>query len=112
MKAALVRNAAGRYVAPTSAAASASIAGADVDEKGFVTFNYKQTTNTAGYPITAVTYGLGKLTKGSKNDVVRDFFTWVLETYSPANAEGLGYAPLSGAIKTKALALAKTISSK
>jgi ABC-type phosphate transport system substrate-binding protein len=112
MKAALVRNAAGRYVAPTSAAASASIGGADIDAKGFVTFNYKQTTNTAAYPITAVTYGLGKLAKSSKNDVVRDFFTWVLETYSPANAEGLGYAPLSGEMKTKALALAKTISSK
>jgi len=112
MKAALVRNAAGRYVAPTSAAASASIGGADIDAKGFVTFNYKQTTNTEAYPITAVTYGLGKLAKSSKNDVVRDFFTWVLETYSPANAEGLGYAPLSGEMKTKALALAKTISSK
>lgn len=112
MKAALVRNAAGRYVAPTSAAASASIAGADVDAKGFVTFNYKQTTNTAAYPITAVTYGLGKLTRSSKNDVVKEFFTWILETYGPANAEALGYAPLGGEIKTKALALAKTISTK
>ncbi|NBT38074.1 MAG: hypothetical protein EBT21_08210, partial [Actinobacteria bacterium] len=88
------------------------IGGADIDAKGFVTFNYKQTTNTEAYPITAVTYGLGKLAKSSKNDVVRDFFTWVLETYSPANAEGLGYAPLSGEMKTKALALAKTVSSK
>jgi phosphate transport system substrate-binding protein len=112
MKAALVRNAAGRYVAPTAAAASASIGGADIDAKGFVTFNYKQTTNTAAYPITAVTYGLGKLAKSSKNDVVREFFTWILETYSPTSAEGLGYAPLSGEMKTKALALVKTISSK
>jgi ABC-type phosphate transport system substrate-binding protein len=77
-----------------------------------VTFNYKQTSNTAGYPITAVTYGLGKLAKSSKNDVVREFFTWILETYSPTSAEGLGYAPLSGEMKTKALALVKTISSK
>lgn len=112
MKAALVRNAAGRYVAPTAAAASASIGGADIDAKGFVTFNYKQTTNTAAYPITAVTYGLGKLAKSSKNDVVREFFTWILETYSPTSAEGLGYAPLSGEMKTKALALVKTVSSK
>lgn len=112
MKAALVRNAAGRYVAPTSAAASASIAGADIDAKGFVTFNYKQTTNTAAYPITAVTYGLGKIAKSSKNDVVKQFFTWILETYGPANAEALGYAPLSGEIKTKALALAATVSTK
>jgi hypothetical protein len=59
-----------------------------------------------------VTYGLGKLAKSSKNDVVREFFTWILETYSPTSAEGLGYAPLSGEMKTKALALAKTISSK
>lgn len=112
MKAALVRNAAGKYVAPTSAGASSSIGGADIDAKGFVTFNYKQTTNQTAYPITAVTYGLAKLAKSSKNDVVRDFFKWILETYSPANAEGLGYAPLSGEMKTKALALVNTVSSK
>lgn len=112
MKAALVRNAAGRYVAPTAANASASIGGADIDAKGFVTFNYKQTTNTSAYPITAVTYGLGKLAKSSKNDVVREFFTWILETYGPASADALGYAPLGGELKTKALALAKTVSTK
>ena len=112
MKAALVRNAAGKYVAPTAAATSSAIAGATIDDKGFVTFNYKQTTNTTAYPITAVTYALAKTAKSSKNDVVRDFLTWILSTYGPANAEALNYAPLSGEIQTKALALAKTVSSK
>lgn len=112
MKAALVKNAAGKYVAPTAAGASSSIGGADIDAKGFVTFNYKQTTNATAYPITAVTYALGKTAKSAKNDVVRDFLVWVLETYSPANAEALAYAPLGGELKTKALALAKTVSSK
>ena len=48
----------------------------------------------------------------SKNDVVKEFFTWILETYGPANAEALGYAPLTGELEKKALALAKTISTK
>lgn len=112
MKSALIKNGAGRYVAPTAANASSSMGGADIDAKGFVTFNYKQTSNPTAYPITAITYGLAKLAKSPKNDVVREFFTWILESYGPANADALGYAPLGGELKTKALALAKTVSSK
>jgi ABC-type phosphate transport system substrate-binding protein len=112
MKSALIKNAAGRYVAPTAANASSSMGGADIDAKGFVTFNYKQTSNPTAYPITAITYGLAKLAKSPKNDVVREFFRWILESYGPANADALGYAPLGGELKTKALALAKTVSSK
>lgn len=112
MQAANVRNAAGKFVGPTAAATSAFIAGATIDAAGFLTFDYKQGANSAAYPIVAATYGLGKTAKSAKNAVVSDFFTWILTTYGPANAEALGYAPLTGAIKTAAEAQAKKINSK
>jgi len=112
MKSANIRNAAGRYVSPTAAATSAFLSGSTVDARGFVTFNYAQTTNTAAYPIVAITYGLAKTATSSKNAVVRDFFLWVLNTYGPANAEALGYAPLSGTLKDRAVSLAQTVGTK
>jgi ABC-type phosphate transport system substrate-binding protein len=107
-----VKNAAGKFVGPTAAAASSFVAGAAIDATGFVTFDYKQTTNTTAYPVVAVTYALGKTAKSAKNAVVSDFLTWILSTYAPANAEALGYAPLSGAMQTAGLAQAKKVNSK
>ncbi len=112
MKAANVRNAAGKYVAPTSSATSSFLDASTIDATGFVTFNYNQTTNTTAYPIVAVTYALGKTAKSAKNAVVSEYLQWILNTYSPANAEALAYAPLTGSLKDKALAQAKLINSK
>jgi phosphate transport system substrate-binding protein len=112
MKAANVRNAAGRYTAPTAANTSSFLAGSTVDSAGFVTFDYKQATNTAAYPITAITYMLGKTAKNAKNDTVKQYMEWIINTYAPANAEALGYAPLGGALRTAALTQAAKVSSK
>jgi len=112
MKAANVRNAAGKYVAPTSSATSSFLDASTVDATGFVTFNYNQATNTTAYPIVAVTYALGKTAKSAKNAVVSEYLQWILNTYAPANAEALAYAPLTGSLKDKALAQAKLINSK
>ena len=112
MKAANVRNAAGKYVAPTSSATSSFLDASTVDAAGFVTFNYNQATNTTAYPIVAVTYALGKTAKSAKNAVVSEYLQWILNTYAPANAEALAYAPLTGSLKDKALAQAKLINSK
>ena len=100
MTSANIKNAAGKFVAPTAAAVSSMIADSDVDAKGFVTFNFKQTTNTAAYPFVAITYALGKTAVSSKSIVVSDYLKWILNTYAPAAAESLGYAPLTGAILT------------
>lgn len=102
MAAANIKNAAGKFVAPTSAAVSSMLADSDIDSKGFVTFNFKQTTNTTAYPFVAVTYALGKVEKVSKNIVVSGYLQWILSTYAPGFAESLGYAPLSGALLTVA----------
>ena len=112
MKAANIRNGANRYVAPTAANTSSFLSGSTIDANGFVTLDYRQPTNTAAYPISAVTYMLGKTAKSAKNDTVKQYMEWVLNTYSPANAEALGYAPLTGALKTSALAQAAKVSSK
>ena len=109
MRAANIRNAAGVYVAPTSAGYNSFLAGGTMDTKGFVTFDFAQTTNKTAYPLGAVTYGLGQTAADAKNKVVAEFFQWVLTTYAPANAEALGYTPLLGSMQTKGVALAKKI---
>ena len=112
MKAANIRNAAGKYVAPTAKAAGDFLSGSAFDAKGFATFNYKQTTNATAYPIVAITYGLAKTAKSPKNEVVAEFFRWVLDTYAPANAESLGYVPLTGKAKEVALAQVAKVNTK
>ena len=112
MKSALIKNAAGIYVAPTAAAAASMIAGATVDAQGFVTFDYKQASNKTGYPVVAVTYLLGKTAKSAKNALVAEFATWMINDYGPTSADALGYAPLAGAIKTAALAQVAKVNSK
>ena len=109
MLSALVQNPAGKYTAPTSAAVSSMLADSDIDAKGFVTFNFKQTTNATAYPIVAVTYLLGKTSVSAKNSVVSDFAQWMLTTFAPASAESLGYAALSGSLYSLALNKAKTV---
>ena len=102
MLAANIKNVAGKFVAPTAAATSSMIADSDIDAKGFVTFNYKQTTNTTAYPFVAITYALARTAPSSKATIVADYLKWILTTYAPAAAESLGYAPLTGAILTVA----------
>ena len=112
MQSALIKNAAGIYTAPTAASAASMISGATIDAQGFVTFDYKQARNRTAYPIVAITYLLGKTAKSSKNAVVAEFATWMINDYGPTAADALGYAPLAGAIKTAALAQAAKINSK
>ena len=111
IRSASVKNVAGKFVAPTAAATSSMIADSDIDSKGFVTFNFKQTANTTAYPFVAVTYALGRTEKTSKAIVVSGYLQWILSTYAPAAAESLGYAPLSGAILTVAKNNAKRVGS-
>ena len=112
VKAALIKNAAGIYVAPTSANTSSMLSGSTVADNGFVTFDYKQTKNTNAYPVVAVTYALAKKAKSAKNALVADYFGWILNTYAPANAEALGYAALTGNILTAAKAKLALVNSK
>ena len=100
MLAANIQNVAGKFVAPTAAATSSMLAESTIDAKGFVTFNFNQTANTTAYPFVAVTYALGRTAASAKASVVSDYLKWILNTFSPASAEALGYAPLTGALLT------------
>ena len=100
MLAANIKNVAGKFVAPTAAATASMIADSDIDAKGFVTFNYKQTSNTTAYPFVAITYALGRTAASAKALVVSDYLKYILNIYAPLQAESLGYAPLTGAVLT------------
>ena len=103
IRSANVKNVAGKFVAPTAAATSSMIADSEIDAKGFVTFKFNQTSNTTAYPFVAITYALARTAPSAKATVVGDYLKWILNTYAPASAESLGYAPLTGTI----LAIAK-----
>ncbi|MBJ7398447.1 MAG: substrate-binding domain-containing protein, partial [Ilumatobacteraceae bacterium] len=100
-------NAAGKFVAPTSAGYNSHLAGGTQDAKGLIAFNWKQNTNPTQYPLGAVTYGLCQTASDAKNKVIAQFFQWIISDFGPKNAEALGYTPLLGATATNGLALAK-----
>jgi phosphate transport system substrate-binding protein len=99
----------GEFIQPSSASYNAFLGGATVAANGFVTFNFKARVRGA-YPIGAVTYMLTKTAKSAKSDVVRQFIEFAINEYAPQFGEGLGYVPLSGAMKTKGLEMAKKVS--
>ena len=108
MKAAYVKNAAGRYVYPTSANVSAFVSDYTPGAKGTVGFNYGNKDEDA-YPITAVTYLLGKTTPSENNGIVSNFAQFLLDECGPQLAESLYYAPITGALLKQAQANAKSI---
>ena len=109
VRVASLQNNYGEFIQPSSASYNAFLGASTVAANGFVTFDFKSRVRGA-YPIGAVTYMLAKTTKSAKSDVVRQFIEFAINTYAPEFAEGLGYGPLSGTIKTKALELAAKVS--
>ena len=109
LRVASLQNNFGEFIQPSSASYNAFLSGATVAENGFVTFDYK-TRKRGAYPIGAVTYMLAKTAKDAKSDVVRQFLEFAINEYAPQFGEGLGYVPLSGTMKTKALEMAAKVS--
>lgn len=98
-----LKNNAGIYVAPSSAATGSFYAEAPVGADGLVNPDYTVAAADA-YLLNAIAYGLGYTTSSTANTGVRKFFKYVLETCSPQSGVAAGYAPLTGSILTKALA--------
>jgi ABC-type phosphate transport system substrate-binding protein len=107
VRAANILNAAGKYVAPTSAGYNSHLAGSTQDATGLITFNWKQTANPTAYSLGATTYGLCQTANDAKNKVVAQFFEWIITDFGPKNAEALAYTPLLGSTATNSLALAR-----
>lgn len=109
-----LKNANGEYIAPSSAAASkflqefygrASFNAAT----GAVTLDF--TKKIAGaYQASLVSYAIAdRGATSAKAEAVEGFVKYLLNTCGPNNGKSLGYAPISGQLKTKALELADAI---
>lgn len=100
VKAASVKNASGAYVAPSSVAAAAAVANlpaGNFDQNtGWIAPDYNTPVANA-YPISAVAMGIARKNYSEKQASVRDFFTYILNTCSKAQAPALGYSNLTGA---------------
>jgi phosphate transport system substrate-binding protein len=103
VKSAAVGNNAGNFVVPTTAATSAFYAEATVEANGLVTPDYTVKAADA-YLINAISFGLSGTAVTTDNAVTKTFFSYFLSQCAPKSASGAGYAALSGAILTKALA--------
>ena len=112
---ATIKNANGEWVAPTSAAASlflesfSGAAGFNATT-GAMTLDFKKKIPGA-YNMSLVTYAI--VDKGSTNAKaaqVEAFVKYMLNTCGAEKATSLGYSPITGALKTKALAIADGIS--
>lgn len=92
-----IENAAGKYLQPTSKAASNFLSNFDLGKNGTIKANFKNPDPTA-YNLSSFAYGLA-YTAGqddAKSAAVKKFFTYLTSGKCTANAERLGYAPLSG----------------
>lgn len=94
-----IKNAAGNFVAPTSAGASAFLNDFEPGAKGVITPNYL-TKDPGAYPISAFTYALvrtdGKTPDGKTDKVaaVKSMLTYLTQTCPPLKAESVFYAGL------------------
>lgn len=89
-----LKNAAGNFVAPTSAGASAFLNEFEPGAKGIITPNYL-TKEPGAYPISAFTYALVRTDgKSEKGAAVKSFLTYLTQTCVPLKAEANFYAGL------------------
>ncbi len=103
LKFAAVKNKAGKAVEPTTKAASAAAAGAEV--KDDLTYNPLNAGGDDSYPITAPTWIITYVnqTDKAKGEALKAFLTFLLEDGQEL-AEEIDYAPLPKTLADKALA--------
>jgi phosphate transport system substrate-binding protein len=89
-----VKNAAGQFVGPTSAAVREAIDDATVNPDGSLALAFTG-PNPAAYPVSTVSYFLAPTKMDDKKgDNLKAFLTYVLSDAGQARAEPLSYAPL------------------
>jgi len=103
LKYAAVKNASGKYVAPTTASASAALVGATVNPD--LTYDPLNATGPKVYPITSPTYIIAyqNQTDANKGAALKSFLSYI---YGPGQvtAPQVDYAPLSPKLLTQAKA--------
>ena len=98
-----IKNAAGKFVAPTLEGAAAAVAASTV--KPDLSYNPINASGAASYPITSPTYILvyQKQTNHNQGTALKTFLQYIYEK-GEGMANGAGYAPLPAEIVTKATA--------
>lgn len=111
---ALLKNANGEFVRPTSASSAKFLQefygrASFNSATGAVTLDF--TKKIAGaYNMSLLTYAIAdRGASSAKAEAVEGFVKYLLNTCGPNNGKELGYAPISGQLKTKALELANAI---
>ncbi len=105
-----VENESGRFMQPTVSAASVFLGDFVPDKSGSVKINYKN-PNKLSYNISTFTYGIAYKEKSSKNDTVKKFFNFMLDSCGK-KAEDLGYAPIRSSMLKFSKSKVNEISSK
>jgi phosphate transport system substrate-binding protein len=103
-----LRNAAGEFVRPSVGASAKFLAVQKIASNGIVDLNFKAKVK-GGYNATLLTYAMAPTATSSKGPAIRKFLNFVVDKCSPANGPKKGYVALTGAFKTKALALVRTV---
>ena len=99
-----VKNGAGEFKGPDTAAVTQAIDAATANPDGTLTLNYT-TTNGGVYPISTVSYFLVPTKMdANKGDNLVSFLNYALGTAGQGGAEKLGYAPLPEKVRTASLA--------
>jgi phosphate transport system substrate-binding protein len=113
IKSALLRNEAGQYYAPDAKRSAtflnAQLASA-VKTDGSVQLDWTKSIS-GGYNATLITFAVVNTAGAStvKGAAVKKFITYVLNVCGPSVSYGLGFTPISGALRTKAGAVIKLI---
>jgi phosphate transport system substrate-binding protein len=104
-----IKNTAGNFVSPDSAAVAAALASATVPANLELKLNYAP-TDPAAYPITTDTFVIvpSKPADATKGRVLKDFILYALGP-GQASADSLFYAPLPASLLTQAVASAQSI---
>ena len=109
IKAAAVQNKAGQFVLPSFKSGQIALSGVTVDAD--LAGSNPNPSASGAYPIATLTYLLVYRTgNGSKTDALKQTINYMLSDKAQAQADDLGYVPLSEGIQAKAKAAVNKIS--
>ncbi len=109
LKLALIENGSGKFISPTSAAASEFLSDFEPGANGLIKPNYNN-KNPKAYNISAFSYIVALKESNTKNEAVKEFLSY---SVSKCNKEAVaaGYSPLTGSVLAIAKAKIAEISS-